>query len=80
MSSLISDLKKFVPTNYTKMTKEEQIDYWDEHHFMVSISSFLDKYNFDEQSMKRECVHFITPDEKRIPFSAYNLFYRNKYK
>ncbi len=80
MRGLLSDLKKFVPENYNKMTKDEQIEYWDEHHFMVSISSFLDKYNFDEKSMKKECVHFITPEFKRIPFSSYNLFYRNKYK
>jgi uncharacterized radical SAM superfamily Fe-S cluster-containing enzyme len=80
MKYFLGDLKKFIPGNYNQMNKEEQIDYWDEHSFMVSIVSFIDNYNFDEKSMKRECVHFITQDLKRIPFSAYNLIYRNKYK
>jgi uncharacterized radical SAM superfamily Fe-S cluster-containing enzyme len=42
----------------------------------VSVSSFLDPYNFDMRSMKKECVHVVTPDLRRIPFSAYNMFHR----
>jgi len=80
MKSFLSDLNKFIPENYNKMPEEEQISYWDEYSFMVSISSFVDKYNFDEKSIQRECVHFITPDLKRIPFSTYNMIYRNNYK
>jgi uncharacterized radical SAM superfamily Fe-S cluster-containing enzyme len=80
MKAFLSDLNKFIPENYNEMQEEEQIKYWDENSFMVSISSFIDKYNFDEKSMQKECVHFITPDLKRIPFSTYNMIYRNNYK
>lgn len=46
--------------------------------FRVTVTSFLDRYNFDLQSMQMECVHVLTPDGRRIPFSAYNLFHREK--
>jgi uncharacterized radical SAM superfamily Fe-S cluster-containing enzyme len=38
---------------------------------------FLDKYNFCVGTVKRSCIHFVTPDKKIIPFDTYNLFYRN---
>ena len=47
-----------------------------ENTFRISVTSFLDGYNFDMKSIKKECVHVLTPDLKRIPFSAYNMFYR----
>ena len=37
-------------------------------------ASFIDKYNFDMKSMQKECVHIVTKDLKRIPFSSYNIF------
>jgi hypothetical protein len=40
------------------------------------VASFVDAWNFDIRSLKRECVHVVTPDLKRIPFSAYCLFHR----
>jgi hypothetical protein len=77
--SFLGDLKRIIPKDYTKMNSEEKRGWWDNHSFRISIVSFIDKYNFDIKSMKKECVHFITPDLKRIPFSAYNLFYRERY-
>jgi uncharacterized radical SAM superfamily Fe-S cluster-containing enzyme len=73
-------LFELIPKNYLKMTDEEQMDYWDNNMFRISISSFVDKYNFDMKSLQKECVHVITPDLKRIPFSAYNLLHRKSYK
>lgn len=44
--------------------------------FRVVILQFLDRYNFDLATVKRSCVHFVTPDKQIIPFDTYNSFYR----
>lgn len=44
--------------------------------FRITVTSFLDRYNFEMKAMKKECVHVLTPDLRRIPFSAYNLIHR----
>lgn len=44
--------------------------------FRVVILQFLDRYNFDLATVKRSCVHFVTPDRQVIPFDTYNTFYR----
>lgn len=44
--------------------------------FRVVILQFLDRYNFDLGTVKRSCVHFVTPDGAIIPFDTYNSFYR----
>jgi 7,8-dihydro-6-hydroxymethylpterin dimethyltransferase len=49
-----------------------------ENLFRVAIVSFLDKFNFCTASVKRSCIHFLTPDEKIIPIDTYFLLYQNK--
>jgi uncharacterized radical SAM superfamily Fe-S cluster-containing enzyme len=44
--------------------------------FRIVIMSFMDAYDFCISSVKRSCVHFVTPDGKIYPFDTYNLFYR----
>lgn len=44
--------------------------------FRVVILQFLDRYNFDLGTVKRSCVHFVTPEGQIIPFDTYNTFYR----
>jgi len=44
--------------------------------FRIVIVQFLDKYNFCVGTVKRSCIHFVTPQRKIIPFDTYNLFYR----
>jgi hypothetical protein len=44
--------------------------------FRIVIVQFLDKYNFCVATVKRSCIHFVTPQGKIIPFDTYNLFYR----
>jgi len=44
--------------------------------FRVVIMQFLDRYNFDLATVKRSCVHFVTPEGRIIPFDTYNTFYR----
>jgi 7,8-dihydro-6-hydroxymethylpterin dimethyltransferase len=46
--------------------------------FRITITSFVDAYNFDLRSCQRECVHVIMPDRRKIPFSAYNLHHRHR--
>jgi uncharacterized radical SAM superfamily Fe-S cluster-containing enzyme len=45
--------------------------------FRIVIVQFLDKYNFCVATVKRSCIHFVTPEAKIIPFDTYNLFYRS---
>jgi uncharacterized radical SAM superfamily Fe-S cluster-containing enzyme len=72
---LFGKLKPLIPPKFLKSQKEK-IEYVSENTFRVSIVSFVDAYNFDMKSMKKECVHIITPDLKKIPFSAYNMIHR----
>ena len=44
--------------------------------FRVIIKQFLDAGNFDVRSVKRSCVHIVTPQGKMIPIETMNLFYR----
>ena len=74
----LKDIKKIVPKNYFSKSESEKIEYVSTNTFRISITSFVDAYNFDIKSMKKECVHIITPELKKIPFSAYNILYRNK--
>jgi len=79
-SSFLKDLGRFIPKNYLRMDDEQKRAYWDEHSFRITIVSFLDRFNFDMKSIKKECLHFITPDLKRVPFSSYNMLHRKLYK
>ncbi|MCL2632428.1 MAG: radical SAM protein [Coriobacteriia bacterium] len=73
---LVEVIKKYLPLNFIAKSQEEKLKYVDENTFRISVSSFIDKYNFDAKSMQKECVHIITPELKRIPFSAYNMIHR----
>ena len=44
--------------------------------FRVVIMQFLDRYNFDLATVKRSCVHCVTPEGQIYPFDTYNTFYR----
>lgn len=74
----LNDFNKVVPKNFLLWDKDKRVKYLNENTFRVTISSFVDRYNFDLKSMQKECVHIITPDLKRIPFSAYNILYRDR--
>ncbi|MDF2865501.1 MAG: hypothetical protein K0R72_310 [Clostridia bacterium] len=76
--NFLNDFKKFVPKDFLKWDMNKRVEYINENTFRISISSFIDKYNFDTKSMQKECVHIITPDLKKIPFSSYNIIYRER--
>jgi len=68
--------KTILPPNYLLMNQEQKAEFINNNTFRISATSFIDKYNFDAKSMQKECVHVITPDFKKIPFSAYNMIHR----
>tara|TARA_Y100000310_G_C20103709_1_gene543944 strand:- start:323 stop:553 length:231 start_codon:yes stop_codon:yes gene_type:complete len=72
----IKDIKNIIPLSFALKSKEEKLKYVNENTFRISVTSFIDVYNFDLKSMQKECVHIITPELKKIPFSSYNMFYR----
>jgi 7,8-dihydro-6-hydroxymethylpterin dimethyltransferase len=74
--SFLKDIKSIIPLSFALKSKEEKLKYINENTFRISVTSFIDVYNFDLKSMQKECVHIITPDLKKIPFSSYNMFYR----
>lgn len=73
---LLGNFYKIIPKSYFLKSKKEKIEYVSENTFRISVTSFVDAYNFDMKSMKKECVHIITPDLKKIPFSSYNIIHR----
>lgn len=76
---MLSDIRKRLPKGFILRSKEEKSRFVDEETFRISVSSFVDRFNFDMKSMQMECVHIITPDLKRIPFSAFNILHRGRY-
>jgi 7,8-dihydro-6-hydroxymethylpterin dimethyltransferase len=44
--------------------------------FRITITSFLDAYNFDVRRLMKCCVHFVLPSGHVVPFCAYNVLYR----
>lgn len=75
---LRDEISQILPEGYLTWPAEKRAHFIDTNTFRITISSFIDRYNFDAKSMRKECVHVITPDLKRIPFSAYNMVHRNR--
>lgn len=45
--------------------------------FRITITSFLDAYNFDVRRVMKCCTHHVLPSGHIIPFCAYNVLYRD---
>jgi 7,8-dihydro-6-hydroxymethylpterin dimethyltransferase len=75
---LKDEIMEILPEGYLGWSPKRRAEFIDTNTFRITISSFIDRYNFDAKSIKKECVHIITPDLKRIPFSAYNMLYRGQ--
>jgi uncharacterized radical SAM superfamily Fe-S cluster-containing enzyme len=58
------------------LLSRDRVQFATDNIFRVTVTAFLDRFTFDMKAMKQECVHVLTPDGRRIPFSTYNLFYR----
>ncbi|WP_153555128.1 radical SAM protein [Roseimaritima sediminicola] len=44
--------------------------------FRITITNFLDAYNFDIRRLMKCCTHHVLPSGHLIPFCAYNTLYR----
>jgi len=44
--------------------------------FRIIIMDFIDAHSFDLRSIKKTCVHIVSPDLRIIPFDTFNMFYR----
>jgi uncharacterized radical SAM superfamily Fe-S cluster-containing enzyme len=42
----------------------------------ITITSFLDAFNFDLRRLMKCCTHHVLPSGHIIPFCAYNVLYR----
>jgi len=73
---LVKDIHSLIPKKYFLKNETGKKKYIDENTFRISVTSFVDRFNFDMKSIQKECVHVLTADKKRIPFSTYNMFYR----
>jgi hypothetical protein len=76
----LKDFMPVVPAKFYLKSKKGKMDYVTENTFRISVTSFIDAYNFDAKSMKKECVHILTPDFRKIPFSSYNILHRQNAK
>jgi len=45
--------------------------------FRITTTSFMDAYNFDVRQLMKSCVHQVLPTGHLVPFSAYNVLYRD---
>jgi uncharacterized radical SAM superfamily Fe-S cluster-containing enzyme len=53
------------------------------HHttLFLGMMHFMDLYNYDIDRVEKCCIHYVTPDNKVIPFCAFNVLpelYRDK--
>ena len=48
-----------------------------ENLFRITITNFLDAYNFDIRRLMKCCTHHVLPSGHVIPFCAYNVLYRD---
>jgi hypothetical protein len=49
-----------------------------ENVFRIIIMDFIDAHSFDLRSIKKTCVHIVSPDLRIIPFDTFNIFYRGE--
>ena len=71
-----ADIQKRFPKSFTAGSTSARKAFLDSETFRITIVSFVDAWNFDLKSAQKECVHLVTPDLRRIPFSMYNTLYR----
>ncbi len=76
--NFLKDFKRFVPKDFMSWDIAKRSEYVSSNTFRITITSFVDRYNFDMKSMQKECVHVITKGLRRIPFSAYNMIHRSR--
>jgi len=54
-------------------------EFHDNSVLFIGSMHFMDPYNFDCERSERCCIHYVTPDNKIIPFCSYNTIHRERY-
>jgi len=76
--AMLADLSPEVMSDAVKFfTRAMTEDLNSRDMFRITTTSFMDAYNFDVRQLMKECVHFVLPSGHLIPFSAYNVLYRD---
>jgi hypothetical protein len=71
-----SDLKDSGRAASDVMNLDEALLWFRGNMFTISGMAFMDRSNLDAERLKRCRVQYFTPDERLIPFCAYNTMYR----
>jgi hypothetical protein len=74
--AFLRDFLPLAPASLAFESQAAQAKFVTENTFRVTVTSFLDRFNFEAKAMKKECVHVIRPDGRRVPFSAFNILHR----
>jgi 7,8-dihydro-6-hydroxymethylpterin dimethyltransferase len=72
----LRDFLPLAPVSLALKSQAAQAKFVTDNTFRVTVTSFLDRFNFEAGAMKKECVHVITADGRRVPFSAFNILHR----
>ena len=73
-ASMIPEAEPLAAEFFRRATAEQLAP---EDVFRITITSFLDAYNFDVRRLMKCCIHHVLPSGHVIPFCAYNVLYRN---
>ena len=72
--SSVSSISSEVTQSFFQRAMQQQLGA--EDVFRITITSFLDAYNFDVRRVMKCCTHHVLPSGHIIPFCAYNVLYR----
>jgi hypothetical protein len=72
---LQDELEIQLASEFLSRAMRKQLD--PEDMFRITTTSFMDAYNFDIRQLMKSCVHHLLPSGHIIPFSAYNVLYRD---
>ena len=61
--------------SFLKRAMKKELD--PEDMLRITTTTFMDAYNFDVRQLMKSCVHHMLPTGHLIPFSAYNVLYRD---
>lgn len=74
--SFLRDFLPLAPASLLLKSQDAQARFVTENTFRITVTSFLDRFNFEAHAMKKECVHVIASGGRRVPFSAWNTLHR----
>jgi 7,8-dihydro-6-hydroxymethylpterin dimethyltransferase len=74
----LKDVVPFIPIAVKGRLARDKPAFTTDNFFRITVTAFLDRFSFEAGAMRRECVHVLTPDLRRVPFSSWNLVHRGR--